>query len=285
MKRYSATRCPWRRRPGFRDGLVHSQLLDLAQPPNLLIDRLPFDVAFGDRVLLDLTGPPVEKIRPDAQVVGDLGDRPSAAVAHHPHRVAPEFFRVLLPLLRHGPDSGSIVAPFGVRKIGSTPQTCSLWHVALLGDPERHAHSAMSHVTQIRSDMLCVIVGPHSGPMVESARIRREDRVRGGDLVVCRQVAGIAKTALSTDLTTTINGLPYGMTAECASCASTCRAAVSRRHVSGRSRHLRPLRELPGACKGDPACRSRCTIDTTRSLRSARPRSRPSAPASLRMTP
>src|ERR1700722_14857044 len=93
----------------------------LAQPPQFLLDRLPFDVALGDRVLLDLTGPPVKKIRPDTQVVGDLRDRPRAAVAHHPHRIAPEFFRVLLPLLRHGPDSGSIVAPFGVRKIGSTP--------------------------------------------------------------------------------------------------------------------------------------------------------------------
>src|SRR5258708_11840913 len=70
---------------------------------------------------VELLGPPMELVASHTQVVADLGDRARAPIAHHPHCITFEVERVFLSLFSHGPHSGSIVAPFGVRETGSTP--------------------------------------------------------------------------------------------------------------------------------------------------------------------
>src|ERR1019366_3549882 len=51
-----------------------------------------------------------------------------AAATHHAHGVTLELLREIPSLSSHGPDSESILAPFGVRKNGSTPMP---WHEPL----------------------------------------------------------------------------------------------------------------------------------------------------------
>ena len=61
------------------------------------------------------------------------------------------------------------------------------------------------------------------------------------------------------DLSTNACGLPYGTTT-CASCASTSCCAESNACV-GDPDFCAPYESCLGACNGDPACRSKCTID------------------------
>ncbi len=74
----------------------------------------------------------------------------------------------------------------------------------------------------------------------------------------CRQIVGIMDNPPA-DLSTNACGLPYGTTT-CASCASTSCCAESNACV-GDPDFCAPYESCLGACNGDPACRSKCTID------------------------
>jgi hypothetical protein len=76
-------------------------------------------------------------------------------------------------------------------------------------------------------------------------------------VLACRQLVGITGNP-STDLVTSICGLPYG-TSTCASCVNTnCCAEANTCAVDPT---CAAYESCLGACNGDPKCRSQCTID------------------------
>jgi hypothetical protein len=76
--------------------------------------------------------------------------------------------------------------------------------------------------------------------------------------LACRQIVGIGSSP-ETDLTTSVCGLPYG-TNTCAACAQAHCCAESSACAAD-PLFCAPYESCLGACGGDPACRSRCTID------------------------
>ena len=73
----------------------------------------------------------------------------------------------------------------------------------------------------------------------------------------CRQVVGITDSAPE-KLSSTVCGMPYG-TATCAACANEhCCAASS---ACAADKTCSAYESCLGACGGDPACRSTCTVD------------------------
>src|SRR5690606_3232979 len=76
-------------------------------------------VALGHRLAVELRRPAVQRVWPHAEVVGHLVHAAAPAVAHHANRVALELVAMFLSLLRHVPDSRSLLAPSGVRETGS----------------------------------------------------------------------------------------------------------------------------------------------------------------------
>jgi hypothetical protein len=79
-----------------------------------------------------------------------------------------------------------------------------------------------------------------------------------GGIFSCRQLSGIQDNP-PTDLATTLCGLPYGTTT-CASCVSTSCCGESEACAADPV-FCSPYESCLGACNGDPACRSKCTID------------------------
>jgi hypothetical protein len=73
----------------------------------------------------------------------------------------------------------------------------------------------------------------------------------------CRQVVGITDSAPE-KLTATVCGMPYGTTT-CAACASANCCAESSACAADAT--CSAYESCLGACSGDPACRSKCTID------------------------
>jgi hypothetical protein len=80
----------------------------------------------------------------------------------------------------------------------------------------------------------------------------------GGAAFSCRQIVGI-NASPQEDLTSTACGLPYGTNA-CASCASAACCGESSACAAD-AVFCAPYESCLSACKGDPACRSQCTID------------------------
>ena len=74
---------------------------------------------------------------PASRAVGHLCDGTLASVAHHAYGVSLELFGVLLSVLCHLPDSGSLLAPAGVREIG---------------EPQEHLEALMRRRLTCRED-------------------------------------------------------------------------------------------------------------------------------------
>ena len=76
-------------------------------------------------------------------------------------------------------------------------------------------------------------------------------------LIACRQVAGITENPREA-LTSTVDGVSYGTTA-CASCVNTnCETEST---ACATDTVCTAYEACLGECKGDPKCRSQCTID------------------------
>jgi hypothetical protein len=76
-------------------------------------------------------------------------------------------------------------------------------------------------------------------------------------LFSCRQIVGIEDSPPE-DIQTTVSGLQFG-TGACAACAQESCAAMST--FCSMTPPCKAYEDCLGACKGDPKCRSQCTVD------------------------